>query len=204
VARGLAPQELTMQAVAAALGVDRKALHRHVGDRDGLVELVVADIFESQLARVDLPADAEWPALLHAYATALRDGVVQLGAIRARLWLSGGVQSTLLPWAERVLDALVGAHFTVHEAGGILTLVAGVAIAAGQNATLMTGTRVHPHLPEVARALQNREHEDLPLLSQVIAARKAEPAAEPDFEFDLRVITAGLQTLLAARASDTL
>jgi AcrR family transcriptional regulator len=42
-----------MQSVADALGVSRKALHYYVGDREGLLTLMVLDLFDQQLASAD-------------------------------------------------------------------------------------------------------------------------------------------------------
>ena len=61
-AQGGSVGELTMQSVADALGVSRKALHYYVGDRQGLLTLVVLDRFERELRRVELPTDGDWRA----------------------------------------------------------------------------------------------------------------------------------------------
>lgn len=78
-----------MQAVADALGVDRTALHYYVGDRDGLLELVVADLFDAELGAIDLPADAAWQDVLRAYANAIHQGVLKYGATRMNFRISG-------------------------------------------------------------------------------------------------------------------
>ncbi len=78
-ARAIAPGALTMQAVADALGVDRTTLHYYVGDRDGLLELVVADLFDSELRSLKLPENASWQEVLRAYGSAIRQGVLKLG-----------------------------------------------------------------------------------------------------------------------------
>ena len=64
-----------MQAVAVALGVDPKALNYHVGDREGLRGLVALDVFESELGRVELPADGDWRVVTRSYAAALQAAV---------------------------------------------------------------------------------------------------------------------------------
>ena len=78
-ARSVATSDLTMQAVAGALGVSRKALHYYVGDRAGLLTLMVLDQFEHELAPVELPTDDDWRATLRAYAVAYRDGLIRVG-----------------------------------------------------------------------------------------------------------------------------
>lgn len=182
-----------MKAVADALGVDRKALHRHVGDRGGLLDLVVADHFESELRRIDLPADARWQDALRSYGQALRDGVEKMGGIKEHFRLSGGAESLMLPWAERVLQALVHGGFDVPEAGSILNLVAKVSISAAYESE----SRVHPHLPEVARVLGGRADKDFPVLTEIVALRAAASPGADDFRFDLDVIIAGLERRLS-------
>lgn len=184
-----------MQAVADALAVDRKALHRYVGDRDGLVELVVADLFEAQLGHIELPPDADWQATLQLYGRALREGVARLGHVATQSQLRGGIESKMLPWAERVLQSLVRGGFAVEEAACTLQLVASIAISVGHQTMLTSDDKLHPHHPEVARALQGLQPSDYPVLPQVLAAREVETSVERDFEFNMRVIIAGLETL---------
>lgn len=56
----IAPEALTMQKVVDVLGVDPKALNYHVRDRDGLRQLVVLVVFESELPRVKIPGGGDW------------------------------------------------------------------------------------------------------------------------------------------------
>src|ERR1700755_143263 len=67
-ARTIAPEALTMQKVADALGVDPKALKYHVGDRDALRALVAVDVFESELRRVKIPDGGDWRDVVRVYA----------------------------------------------------------------------------------------------------------------------------------------
>lgn len=182
-----------MKAVADALGVDRKALHRHVGNLDGLVDLVVADRFETELRRITLPANAPWQSLLTAYAHALRTGVAGLSGVRPRLQLRGGTESLMLPWAERVLNAMVNDGFSTYQAGSALTLVATIAITSGQTAE----TVGHPHIPEITRAVGGGAQ--YPHLAEVITSRLTGRESEHDFDFHLAVIVAGLEAQLPAK-----
>ena len=185
-----------MQAVADALGVDRKALHRYVGDRDGLLELVVTDVFETRLSGVVLPREGAWQDVLRAYVTAIRDGIVQSGSVRTQYRLTGVPGSASLALAERVLHVLVEAGFSVDDAGGILTFVGDVAFSAARNVLLAANASDHPQLPEVAHALESLPPEDFPLLGHVIERRYAHSPGEQDFELSLRIVIAGLERLL--------
>jgi TetR/AcrR family transcriptional regulator, tetracycline repressor protein len=197
-ARGIAPAPLTMQAVADALGVDRSTLHYHVGDRDGLLELVVTDLFDTELRRIEVSEDSRWPELLRAYAKAIYRGVlnVQTTGTHFRLRGTGG-----LALAERVLTALTGAGFDVDEAGRTLTLVSGIAFSAAHDLLGGDQSKLQQH-PEVARALGAVPVGEFPLLGAVVANRATATVADRDFEFSLDVVVGGLQQKLAARGAD--
>lgn len=189
-----------MRAVADALGVDRKALHRYVGDRDGLVELVVADVFETRLSGFVLPDEGAWQDVLRAYIGAIRDGMVQSGSVRTHYRLTGEPGSASLALAERVLGVLVRAGFSVDDAGRILVFVGDVAFSAARNALLGVkneGVSDHPQLPVVAGALKALPAERFPLLGQVVERRRTQSPAEQDFELSVRIVIAGLERLLA-------
>ncbi|CDO09124.1 TetR family transcriptional regulator [Mycolicibacterium cosmeticum] len=178
-----------MQAVADALGVDRTALHYYVGDRDGLLELVVADLFDAELGAVRLPEDADWQEVLRAYATAIRAGVLRCGVTTTNFRIRGIGGAAGLALAERVLTALTGAGFAVDHAGRALTLVAGIAMSAAHDVLGSAQSRLHHQTPEVARALKELPAQNFPVLAAVVAGR---PGTD-DFDFNLGIVIAGLE-----------
>lgn len=193
-ARAIAPEDLTMQAVADALGVDRSSLNYYVGDRGGLLELIVTDLFDAELRDFELPDDADWTGVLRAYGKAVHRGVVHLQATAAQFQLRG-TQSLAL--AERVLEALTAAGFTMAEGGHILSLVSGVAYTAARD--LLGGEQSRSqHTSEVARALGEAPAGRFALLGAVIADRAVAGTAD-DFEFSLDVVIDGLQLRLARK-----
>lgn len=185
-----------MQAVADALGVDRTALHYYVGDRDGLLELVVADLFDAELRAIDLPDDADWQDILRAYANAIHQGVLKYGATRMNFRISGAGGAQSLALTERVLAALVEGGFGIDDAGRILTLVSGLAMSAAHDVLGTADSRLHHQMPEVARALKSFPDTDFPLLAAVVT-RRADASAS-DFEFNLDVVITGLERRLAS------
>ncbi|MHC9296925.1 TetR/AcrR family transcriptional regulator C-terminal domain-containing protein [Mycobacterium sp. LTG2003] len=195
-ARSIAPEDLTMQAVADVLGVDRTALHYYVGDRDGLLELVVADLFDTELREIELPDDTPWQDVLRAYGKAIRHGVLKYGATGTNFRISGIGGAASLGLAERVLRALSVAGFDVDDSGRILTLVSGIAMSAAHDVLGAADSRLRHQTPEVARALKDLAESDFPLLGAVVAGRSA-PGAD-DFEFNLGIVIAGLEQHLVA------
>jgi TetR/AcrR family tetracycline transcriptional repressor len=196
-ARSLAPEAMTMQAVAEALGVDPKALNYHVGDREGLRALVAFDVFASELRRVELPADGDWRLVVRSYAAALRDAFLRLGVLATSFHLPAASGLGALAPVERVLQALVDAGFDVEQAGRALTLVTETAYTAGRAAVLVAQNRVHPNVPEVASALQSAAPDDFPVLREVLSSREGQAPDPGQLDFDLAVVIAGLERILS-------
>lgn len=181
-----------MQAVADELGVSRKALHYYVGNRQGLLTLVVLDRFEEELHRVELPDDGDWRVVLTAYAHAYRAGLVQVGIAVDHMPFRGAGAAAVLALAERVLAALLDAGFGVDDARRGVTAVANIAQSAAQNA-LNTSVR-DVHQAETRAALELTAETDYPALRRVLAT-----APRPDdgqFAFELDLAIAGLERLL--------
>jgi TetR/AcrR family transcriptional regulator, tetracycline repressor protein len=196
-ARDLPPEGLTMQAVAGVLGVDPKALNYHVGDREGLRELVALDVFESELRRVELPADGDWRVVARSFAGAIRDAYLKVGVLAASFHLPAAAGLTALAPVETLLQALVDAGFDAVQAGRALTQISETAYAAGRAAVLAAQNRVHPNVPEIADALELAAEEDFSILRQVIESTGADQDGTDQFEFGLAVVIAGLEQMLA-------
>lgn len=186
-----------MQAVAGVLGVDPKALNYHVGDRDGLRELVALDVFESELRRVVLPADGDWRVVARSYAAAIRDAYVKVGVLAATFHLPAASGLGALAPVERLLQALVDAGFDAVQAGRALNQISETAYAAGRTAVLAAQNRVHPNVPEIADALEHAAAEEFPIMRQVIEATGHDQGGTDQFEFSLTVVIAGLERMLA-------
>lgn len=200
-ARTIAPEALTMQKVADVLGVDPKALNYHVGDRDGLRQLVVLDVFESELRRVEIPGGGDWRDVVRAYVQALREATIKLGVLAVAIHLPGSQGLGALDPVESVLQALVGAGFDIEKAGRTLTFITELAYAAGRDALRMAENPVHPDVPAISTALRSAAADDFPVLRQVVAAKAGAAPDEGQFEFSLELVIAGLEQAVAARTA---
>lgn len=195
-ARSVAGRDLTMQAVADALGVSRKALHYYVGDREGLLTLVVTDLFERELDRVELPTDDDWRVVLRAYTVAFREGLVQVGAATDFTRLQGIGAAAALALADRVLDALLSAGFEPDVARHGLTAASNIAQSAAHTIVAQTASGVHHHRAQTSAALQREPEDRYPALRRVLASAEAQAHdAQQQFEFELELLIAGLDRL---------
>jgi TetR/AcrR family tetracycline transcriptional repressor len=199
-ARSVPREDVTMKAVADALGVTRKALHYHVGDRDGLINLMVVDLFESELAGIDLPNDADWRIVLRAYARAFRDGVVQVGVPATHVQMRGMGGLAAMELAEHVIQSLLRAGFDAPLARRALTAISNVAFAAANIDLLKTQHGIYPHEAEISAALAQALEHQFPGLRGVLASAR-DDGPDDEFEFELNLVLTGLEQALAASST---
>jgi TetR/AcrR family tetracycline transcriptional repressor len=200
-AKNLDPQTLTMQAVANAMGVDRKALNYHVADRDNLLRLVAADLFESAL--VDTfeahfssadGAAADWRDALRAWAVAVRDRLVATGVLASYYRLNSDNLAIFEP-VELVLRQLREAGFDEITAGRSVVLATRLAMAVGRDIVMEKQLGTHPQAGEVARLLAKAEQDGgYPGIRGLAAAGLNGPAdIGAQFEFEIDVLIQGLE-----------
>ncbi|MCX5042349.1 TetR/AcrR family transcriptional regulator C-terminal domain-containing protein [Aldersonia sp. NBC_00410] len=201
-ARSVPRQDFSMKAVADAMGVSRKALHYHVSDREGLLNLMVIDHFESELGGAELPSDGDWQSTLRAYAHAYHRGIVQVGVTATHIQIHGIGGSASMALAEHVLQSLLTAGFDDRLARRALTTISNLAMTAGHNELLRQQGGVTPQEAEVADALAHAPEDQFPALRRIVANAHAEgPGVDEQFNFELDLAIAGLVQLLAAHPS---
>lgn len=137
-ALGVTPAPLTMQAVADVLGVDRKSVKYHIGDRETLLALMASAVFEAEFDRVPPPADGDWRDVLRWYAYRVRNAITQLG-VHDAFPMEGAIGLAALDQAEFVLHALVDAGFAVEQAGRAANTIAELALSAARDSLLRAG-----------------------------------------------------------------
>jgi TetR/AcrR family transcriptional regulator, tetracycline repressor protein len=194
-ARSVPREQLTMKAIADALGVSRKALHYHVGDKEGLLNLVVADLFDAELANIDLP-EADWRIVLRAWGHAFRDGVLQVGVAATYVQLHGMAGMTAMKLTERVLQSLFDAGFDETLARRGLTVISNVAMTHANIGLIKARHQgMYPQEAELTNVLGESVGEQFPALRRILAFVQGE-AADDQFEFELDLAIAGLDQRL--------
>ncbi|HET8993988.1 MULTISPECIES: TetR/AcrR family transcriptional regulator C-terminal domain-containing protein [unclassified Rhodococcus (in: high G+C Gram-positive bacteria)] len=199
-ARSLAPDTLTMQAVADELGVDRKALNYYVSDRQGLLELVALDVFESAIRGVDTPESQDWRQVLRSCARAMKEALTAAGVLIVYIRFDGMTDLGALATVERIMERLVRAGFDAEEAGRVITLLAVIAHAAAREDIAAASGAADPQVDNVVRTVEAGSTGDLPLLHRFALSREAQSRAVEQFEFELDLIVDGLDRRLEERA----
>jgi TetR/AcrR family transcriptional regulator, tetracycline repressor protein len=194
-ARSVPREQLTMKAIADALGVSRKALHYHVGDKEGLLNLVVADLFEAELATINLP-DADWRVVLRAWAHAFRDGVLQVGVPATYVQLQGMAGMTAMKLSERVFQSLFDAGFDETLARRGLTVISNIAMTHASIGLVKAQHHgMYPQEAALTDVLGQSFAEQFPALRRILAFVQNE-GPDDQFEFELDLAIAGLEKLL--------
>ncbi|MEU6558515.1 TetR/AcrR family transcriptional regulator [Nocardia nova] len=198
-ARELPPETLTMKAVADALGVDRKSLNYYVSDREGLLELVALDAFETEFRRFDLPAEGDWRLLLRLFAAAVAEALTRVGVLIWYVRFTGRGGMSVLVEIERMFEVLVAAGFEPMEAGRTMRLLADIAFSAAREAADADRGHVDRQAAAVARTLNSEPGEAFPLLREVANARERAVRVGEQFDFDVELVIAGLERTLESR-----
>ncbi|WP_072803277.1 TetR/AcrR family transcriptional regulator C-terminal domain-containing protein [Rhodococcoides yunnanense] len=128
-ARSLSPADLTMQAVADRLGVDRKSVNHHVTDRDTLLALVAREAFLEHFVTVRIDADATWQSACRTYAAGLVESIVAAGPLAGRLRLDESRAATYIESSEAVVSKLLGAGLDDEAALRHLVLLTNICMA---------------------------------------------------------------------------
>jgi AcrR family transcriptional regulator len=200
VARGFDAGDLTMQAVADELGVDRKAINYHVSSREDLLRLVAGDIFRGRIDEIDVDGGGDWRDALRAFAAGMRDAIVATGTFAPYFHLPEGMRSGALRSVEAVLQSLLRAGFEVGEAGRILNLTAELSLSAAQNELMSQVEGTHPQLIGLREVLLDAPDEELAALRQVVMTHAGD-WKDNLLDFDLPVVIAGLERGLQSRST---
>jgi len=191
-ARGLPESELTMQAVADRLGVDRKAVNHHVGDRETLLRMVAVDALSANFSVVEIGEADSWQDACRAHARGFVDAVLATGGLAEHLPLGDPAVTGFLQQAEAVLAKMTGAGFDDETAQRGLALLTNLCLGHARDALLAAQGEDRLRPTTLKSALVGRDPDRYPILAR-IAAAPADTYGSAQFEFSVDVFLSGLQ-----------
>jgi TetR/AcrR family transcriptional regulator, tetracycline repressor protein len=197
-ARGMDPATLTMQSLAAELGVDRKALNYHVSDRESLLELLAIDAFLTRFTAIEIDPDGDWRDACRALAAGIRESVYATGEWVGYYRFTTQQDLVAVGPAEVVAERMLAAgfdHVTVSRAMHLLiTICSGFA----RDAVLSGREGGHPQIEQLRRAL-SESAEGYTAIRDLVDAR-VDNYGDAQFDFDLEAFFTGMTALLPPRA----
>ncbi|MFT4212288.1 MAG: TetR/AcrR family transcriptional regulator C-terminal domain-containing protein [Microbacterium sp.] len=191
VAREMDPATLTMQSLADALGVDRKALHHHVPGRDGLMELLATDAFAREFARIRIAPDADWQDACRTYAAGTRRALVASGSLALQFHTASDVAVAAIRPAEAVIERMVAAGFDEVSAGRALLMLTTIAGGFARDEIMSAGSGGHPQVAEFRELMAAQHPAGLDVLRR-LDANGFEAFSDEQFVFDVEVFLAGI------------
>ncbi|CUU56919.1 Tetracyclin repressor, C-terminal all-alpha domain [Parafrankia irregularis] len=186
-AAALTPANVTIQAVADRLGVDRKAVSYYVSGREELLELITAQTLAHELEHLALPT-GDWRDAVRVYARGVRRVLLREASLSLLITRLPGA-GVLMP-AEALVDRLVDGGFDEGDAMIALNLVTRMVFANAKDILVARHFGEHPTVTEVRRALAELPAEQVPHLRRVLRDGVPQP-----FELELDFVVAGLQYL---------
>ena len=185
-----------MKAVADQLGVDRKALHHHVGDRDALLGLIAVDIFTRTFSPVKISEHARWQDACRAYAHGITDSAIAVGAFADHLRLERLLATTMLETTEALLAKFRDAGFDDDFAVRSLALLSNICVAFARDVGLVTRSGDRPRRLLLQDALADNASQAFENLRR-IAAISTDTYDMQQIEHSIEVFILGTEQLLA-------
>ncbi|MFE2142201.1 TetR/AcrR family transcriptional regulator C-terminal domain-containing protein [Streptomyces sp. NPDC059456] len=125
---------LTMRSLGQELGVEAMTLYHYVPNKDALLDGLVEQVFTAATPATD--GSADWRTALHAYATALRDGLLRHPAVLPLATSRPAVTPATLDDLEALLRLLTAGGFplgrALHALNSLAVFVIGHATAEAQ------------------------------------------------------------------------
>ncbi|XVV38360.1 hypothetical protein ACQPXT_34410 [Streptomyces sp. CA-100214] len=132
VASDIAPADLTMQAVADRMGVDRKAVNHYVSDRKTLFRLVTAEAFKRSFLAAEISADGDWREGIRLYGHAIAKAVAALGPLAGEVRFSRPADAVIIRNVESMLDRLLDAGFSLEVGHRALIMLTQLSFSHGE------------------------------------------------------------------------
>ena len=197
-ARAMAPSAVTMQAVADALGVDRKALNYYVADRESLLKLVAVDVFSVSFATVNIDPESTWQDACRTYGRGLADSIIETGVITPHFRLGSAVAKNFLAPAEVLLGKLIAAGLDDETATRALALLSNIAMGYASDAIAAARTSEYPLALRMQQAFKETQGEPLQHLERITGSAVRAYNRE-QLELSIDIFIRGTETLLPAR-----
>lgn len=193
-ARSLDPATLTMQDVADALGVDRKALHHHVTGRDALLELLATDAALTGFSATRIAPDADWREACRLFADGLRSSLVASGSLALRFRTSTDAFVGAARPGEAVVERMLAAGFDEVTAGRGLLLLTTISVGFARDEVMSSLAGGHPQVSQFRAAMAGEHPTGMEVLRRLDESG-FDPYGAEQFAFDVETFL----TAMAAR-----
>lgn len=199
-ARSIDVDKLSMQSLADALNVDRKALNYHVKDRQSLLQLVAKDAFSCRFVGTEVANAPDWQEACRSYARKFTDGVLSLGDLSEHLWFGESLTAWSLEPVEALFGQLFAAGFRDETATRLVTLLATICLGHARDIIQAQNDSERPRprfLKAALDAVDTSEFENLRRISKL----NIDTYNDNQINFSLDLFVQGAEAILKSSRS---
>lgn len=199
-ARSLPQSQLSMQAVANTLGVDRKALNHYVHDRENLLSIVAAAEFAEAFDELNIPDDADWRTVASAFAQSNAKGMLAAGLLSDYLRTGSNNAVPFLKASEMVLHSLIQAGLDLNDAIRSVAVINNACAAFTRDVVIARNSTAALRHELLNEALSDDNRNIFPLLHQV-ADGPILTTDDQQLDFAISTVLDGIEVLIEKRTA---
>jgi AcrR family transcriptional regulator len=189
---------VTMQRIAAALGVTKMALYRYLPGKVELFALMTETAMGEAPSLAGLPGG--WRPRLHEWTRLLFTGFVRHPWLADTTAGPRAIGPRELGWTEQAVAALTGTGLRGTEILDVVATLAGHAKSVAQQAAA-AGNTAETDLTDAMLTLVHRQPDRFPALAATLAAAAGESDQDNALDFGADRVLDGVELLIAGRAA---
>jgi len=194
-ARSLPQNQLSMQAVANTLGVDRKALNHYVHDRENLLSIVAAVEFSEAFDDLNVAEDADWRTVASAFAHSNANGMLAAGLLSDYLRLGSNNAARFLNASEMLLRSLKNAGLDIDTAIRCVAVINNACAAYTRDVVIAKHSVAALRHELLTEALKEEQENTFPLLQEV-AERPILTTDDEQLDFAISIVLDGIEEII--------
>lgn len=192
-AREIPLDDLSMQAVADRLGVDRSTINYHFANRDELFSLVASATLGLEMAGYQAPESDDWRDWVAAYMRSVHAALIAHSTIALYVRLPLGNDHSALAPVEGTIQKLYEAGFDAKTVAHAIGFMSEVVHITAQNEILVSHGS-HPQSAELGRYLDEQPEGSAPGLRGLLALEPT--GTRQHFDFAVQMVITGLDNAL--------
>ena len=194
-AKSFEVEKLTMQSLARAMNVDRKALNYYVKDREALLTILAHKAFADEFSPEAILAAADWREASRIYARSFVERAVSLGKLSEHLWFGEPLTTWSLDATESLFACFHDAGFTDEASTRLVTMLSTVCLGHARDVIQATGAVEKPRPQALRAALQRLDPEKFANLLRILD-HGYDTYGDEQLDFSIDVFLGGAEAVL--------
>lgn len=188
-------EDLTMQSLAKAMQVDRKALNYYVKDREALLTILAHKAFADKFSPDAIRAAEDWRDASRIYASSFVERALSLGKLSEHLWFDEPLTTWSLEANESLFARFFEAGFTDEAATRLVTMLSTLCLGHARDVIQATGSMEKPRPKALRAALERLNPEKFANLLRILD-HGYDTYGDEQIDFSIDVFLIGAKAVL--------